>query len=150
MKSSYVKMASSALFMSVASEPMEKTDETEKPAGSDPKPEEEVPSAQALRIVEALLFAASEPLEEGRLLERLPEGADIGQVLRALQADYSARGVNLVRVGKGWAFRTASDLGDQATLANPSLAFYQHNSATSVLQTTGGEKQLLSLNVTAH
>lgn len=71
-----------------------------------------MPSAQALRIVEALLFAASEPMEEGRLLERLPEGADIGQVLRALQAAYSERGVNLVHVGKGWAFRTAPDLGD--------------------------------------
>jgi len=63
-----------------------------------------------MRLVEALLFAALEPLDEATLAERLPEGADVSATLLALQADYATRGVNLVRLGGRWAFRTADDL----------------------------------------
>lgn len=63
-----------------------------------------------MRLVEALLFAALEPLDEATLAGRLPEGADVAAVLLTLQADYAARGVNLVRLGGRWAFRTADDL----------------------------------------
>ena len=63
-----------------------------------------------LRIVEAVLFAASEPLDEASLAERLPEGADLSALLRELQAHYAGRGVNLVRVAGKWCFRTAEDL----------------------------------------
>ncbi|HET9902424.1 MAG TPA: SMC-Scp complex subunit ScpB [Xanthobacteraceae bacterium] len=66
--------------------------------------------AEELRLLEALLFAASEPLDEKVLAERLPDGVDVRAALRALQADYAARGVNLVRVAGKWAFRTANDL----------------------------------------
>ncbi|MET0314961.1 MAG: SMC-Scp complex subunit ScpB [Hansschlegelia sp.] len=62
------------------------------------------------RIVEALLFSAPEPVEERALSARLPEGADLRLVLRALAEDYAPRGVNLRRVGAAWAFRTAPDL----------------------------------------
>ncbi|QCK87278.1 SMC-Scp complex subunit ScpB [Phreatobacter aquaticus] len=65
---------------------------------------------EQLRIVEALLFAASEPLSEEQLAERLPRGADLRWLLVTLQAFYSSRGVNLVRVGGKWTFRTAEDL----------------------------------------
>ena len=62
------------------------------------------------RMVEALLFAAIEPLDAATLAARLPAGADIGAVLEHLRRDYAHRGVNLVRLGDRWAFRTAGDL----------------------------------------
>jgi segregation and condensation protein B len=63
-----------------------------------------------LRLLEALLFAASVPLDEKTLAARLPEDVDLKASLRALQAEYATRGVNLVRVGSKWTFRTAADL----------------------------------------
>ena len=65
---------------------------------------------EELRLLEALLFAAGEPLDEATLGARLPEGANIKEALARLQAEYAARGVNLVRIGKKWTFRTACDL----------------------------------------
>ena len=66
--------------------------------------------AQHLRIVEAMLFAATEPLDEETFAARLPEGTDIPAILGELQQTYAMRGVNLVRVAERWAFRTAPDL----------------------------------------
>ena len=63
-----------------------------------------------LRLVEALLFAATEPLSETELAVRLNTGADIPALLRRLAEDYAERGVNLVAVAGGWTFRTALDL----------------------------------------
>jgi segregation and condensation protein B len=65
---------------------------------------------EKLRILEALLFAASEPLDEARLKSHLAEGEDIGALLEELRAFYAGRGVNLVRVAGKWAFRTSEDL----------------------------------------
>ncbi len=64
-----------------------------------------------LRIVEALLFASADPLKASDIAPYLGEGVNVGGLLEALQADYAGRGVNLVRRGDGWAFRTAEDLG---------------------------------------
>ncbi len=66
--------------------------------------------AQQLRMVEALLFAAAEPLDRDSIAARLPEGADVGALIEDLQALYAERGVNLVRVANKWMFRTAEDL----------------------------------------
>jgi segregation and condensation protein B len=63
-----------------------------------------------LRLLEALLFASSEPLDEATLAARLPDGVDVTSALRRLQAEYDARGVNLVRIAGKWTFRTAQDL----------------------------------------
>ncbi|MCC6921121.1 MAG: SMC-Scp complex subunit ScpB [Alphaproteobacteria bacterium] len=63
-----------------------------------------------LRMLEALLFAAAEPLDEGTLAARLPREADVPQLLVRLQSLYEPRGVNLVKVSGKWALRTASDL----------------------------------------
>jgi segregation and condensation protein B len=68
------------------------------------------PSPMQLRIVEALLFAAKEPLDERALAAQLPQGSDIAAILSELQRQYEARGVNLVRVAGKWQFRTAADL----------------------------------------
>lgn len=66
--------------------------------------------AKTLRMVEALLFAASEPLDVKSLAQRLPEGTDVPGLLTELQAFYAPRGVNLVPVGGKWLMRTAEDL----------------------------------------
>ncbi len=65
---------------------------------------------QQLRLIEALLFASAEPLDEAALADRLPEGADVKALLAELTETYANRGVRLAKVGKGWAFRTAADL----------------------------------------
>jgi segregation and condensation protein B len=62
------------------------------------------------RLLEALLFAASAPIDEKTLGARLPEGVDVKQALRDLQMEYAPRGVNLVRINGKWTFRTAADL----------------------------------------
>lgn len=72
-----------------------------------------LPSAdrrEKLRILEALLFAASEPLDERRLAEHIKDGADVTQLLEELKGLYAGRGINLVKVAGKWAFRTAEDL----------------------------------------
>jgi segregation and condensation protein B len=71
---------------------------------------EEPQCAEELRILEALLFAAEEPLDEKTLGTRLPEGIDVHALLAQLQKDYAPRGVNLVRVAGKWTLRTAGDL----------------------------------------
>jgi segregation and condensation protein B len=64
-----------------------------------------------LRIVEALLFASEEPIDEPTLAKALPGGgADIRELLAELQRQYETRGVNLIKVASRWQFRTASDL----------------------------------------
>jgi segregation and condensation protein B len=65
---------------------------------------------EELRLLEAMLFAASEPLSEKDLAARLPQGTDVADALKRLQQDYASRGVNLVRVAGKWTFRTAGDL----------------------------------------
>ncbi|MDH7795646.1 MULTISPECIES: SMC-Scp complex subunit ScpB [unclassified Beijerinckia] len=66
---------------------------------------------EAMRIAEAILFAATEPMEEAEIGRRLPEGTDVGEVMLQLREEYAHRGVNLVRVARKWLFRTATDLG---------------------------------------
>jgi len=63
-----------------------------------------------LRMVEALLFAASEPLSELELAGSLPQGADVRPLLAELQKIYEKRGVTLMKVADKWQFRTAPDL----------------------------------------
>jgi len=63
-----------------------------------------------LRMAEALLYAAEEPLETKALATLLPDGADVPALLAELQAQYEKRGVNLFCVAEKWQFRTAPDL----------------------------------------
>lgn len=72
-----------------------------------------LPSAgrrEMLRVVEALLFAAKEPLSEEALAEHVAGDVEIGALLEELKAFYGGRGINLVQVAGKWAFRTADDL----------------------------------------
>ncbi len=75
--------------------------------------------AQQLRLVEALLFAAAEPLDEAALARHLDDAADIGELLHELAEGYAGRGVNLVRLAGGWAFRTAPDLAVKLRIERP-------------------------------
>jgi segregation and condensation protein B len=80
-------------------------------ASSEPEPEPQPESRpEELRLLEALLFAAGEPLDEATLAGRLPDGVDVRAALRRLQSEFAPRGMNLVRVAGKWTFRTANDL----------------------------------------
>ena len=65
---------------------------------------------EAARIAEALVFASAGPVSQNYIAERLPRGVDVLHVMRELKGLYAGRGVNLVQVDDGWAFRTAPDL----------------------------------------
>ncbi len=65
---------------------------------------------QLLRLLEAILFASTEPLGEDQLAGRMPEGADINGLLQELKDQYANRGVHLLAFEDRWAFRTAPDL----------------------------------------
>jgi len=89
------------------------------PVGADvtdvaPEAQENVQQPQErpeeLRLLEAMLFASAEPLDEKSLAARLPQGVDVRAALERLQEEYATRGVNLVRINGKWTFRTSSDL----------------------------------------
>jgi segregation and condensation protein B len=89
------------------------------PVGADvtdvaPEAQENVQQPQErpeeLRLLEAMLFASAEPLDEKSLAARLPQGVDVRAALERLQEEYATRGVNLVRINGKWTFRTTSDL----------------------------------------
>lgn len=74
-------------------------------------PSKKAENEEKLRLLEAILFAAAEPLDEKTLAARMPEGSDIKELLGELIAFYAPRGVNIVKVAGKWALRTAADLG---------------------------------------
>ena len=91
------------------------SDESVPPPSDEPVAAEEVVAEvgvniEHLRMTEALLFAASEPLSEEALKSTLPEGADVKGCIAELQKSYESRGVTLVCVAEKWQFRTAPDL----------------------------------------
>jgi segregation and condensation protein B len=75
--------------------------------------------AQELRLVEALLFAAAEPLGEETLARHLDTAADVPGLMRELAESYAGRGVNLVRLAGGWVFSTAPDLAPKLRIERP-------------------------------
>src|ERR1700694_2897696 len=89
-----------------------KADAEESPIDPQARPEE-------LRLLEALLFASTEPLDQATLAKRMPDGVDIKVALAQLQADYASRGVNLVRVAIKWPSRPAGDVSWLMTRDTP-------------------------------
>ena len=69
-----------------------------------------IPFVEAERMVEALLFAAAEPLSVDDLAERLPAGMDIAAAIARLTQTYEGRGVQISGAGGRWRFTTAVDL----------------------------------------
>ena len=68
------------------------------------------------RKVEAILFAASEPLDLETIEKRLQNTTNIKKTLEKIQNDYKSRGINLVCIRNKWSFRTASDLSNTMAL----------------------------------
>ena len=66
-----------------------------------------------LKLLEALLFSSANPIPERTITERLPDGADVPSLLEELKGLYEDHGVNLVKVGNSWAFRTVPEIGSQ-------------------------------------
>ncbi len=64
-----------------------------------------------LRLAEAVLFSAADPLSETEIADRLPDGAPVAALLATLGEHYANRGITLVVAGGRWFFRTADDLG---------------------------------------
>ena len=85
---------------------------------SQPQPHQDQQTAgqkdlsENLRILEALLFAAEEPMSIQDIMPRVPENMhdDLADCLDMLQKRYEARGINIVKRGDKWAFRTSDDL----------------------------------------
>ncbi|MBN9242801.1 MAG: SMC-Scp complex subunit ScpB [Mesorhizobium sp.] len=79
-------------------------------AGENGNPAARLHLAEAVRMAEAIVFASAEPVTEKQLSQRLPDGVDVPAAMAELRKIYERRGINLVRVGDAWAFRTAGDL----------------------------------------
>ena len=62
------------------------------------------------RQVEAILFAAEEPLDAKSIKERLKSKVDVEKILPELERQYKNRGINLICIANKWSFRTASNL----------------------------------------
>ena len=67
---------------------------------------------QNIRLLEAILFASTDLVTEKTLARRMPEGVEVATLLEELKFHYEGRGVNLVHVGRAWAFRSAGDLAN--------------------------------------
>ena len=69
------------------------------------------PFLEQERMLEAILFSVSEPISKQQIEKRMSIGSDVSEALLSLKDRYSSRGVNLVRIGDGYALRTAPGLG---------------------------------------
>ena len=68
------------------------------------------------RQVEAILFAASEPLDLETIEKRIQTNTNLKKILENLQTIYKKRGINLVCIKNKWSFRTAEDLSKLMSL----------------------------------
>ena len=66
--------------------------------------------------IEAIIFAADEPLDIETIEKRVQNTNNIKKILLSLQSDYSLRGVNLICIKDKWSFRTSKDLVDLMSL----------------------------------
>lgn len=82
----------------------------------DDEEQEQELDPELIRLLEAVLFASSDPVAERALARRLPEGVNLKPLLKALMGLYEGRGIVLVRRGGSWAFRTADDLASRLNL----------------------------------
>ena len=74
---------------------------------------------EAERQVEAILFAAEEPLDIESIVTRMKTKADVLKILESLEKQYKGRGINLVCIANRWSFRTAANLSKLMNLQIP-------------------------------
>ena len=66
-----------------------------------------------LKIIEAIIFASSEPVEEKDLLEKIKEKNKLNQYLNEIKSYYSSRGINLNKNGTKWSFKTCAEISEE-------------------------------------
>jgi len=69
-----------------------------------------------IKIIEAILFASNEPVEENILIEKISDKKKLNTYLSEIKDYFSSRGINLIKVGKKWSFRTSSEISDNLTI----------------------------------
>jgi segregation and condensation protein B len=69
-----------------------------------------------IKIIEAILFASNEPVLEDDLKDKIREKNKLKEYLLNLKNFYLDRGINLVKTGSKWSFRTSGDLSDELTI----------------------------------
>ncbi|MEM6759626.1 MAG: SMC-Scp complex subunit ScpB [Pseudomonadota bacterium] len=84
---------------------------TERPEEQEESLFEAPPMAEQERMVEAVLFATTDPITVRELAGRMPHGCDPAEALVHLRKRYEGRGVQVMKIGDAWAMRTAADLG---------------------------------------
>ena len=68
------------------------------------------------RLIEALIFGSTEPVSEKDILEKISDKSLLNKILNDLQNFYIERGVNLIKTGNMWSFRTSDDLSNELTI----------------------------------
>jgi len=66
-----------------------------------------------LKIIEAIIFASSEPVEEKDLLEKIQEKNKLNEYLNEIRSHYSSRGINLNKNGTKWSFKTSAEISKE-------------------------------------
>ena len=69
-----------------------------------------------IKILEAILFASGEPVDENDLKDKISDKKNISNYLNQIKEFYSLRGINLIKTGKKWSFRTSQELTEDLTL----------------------------------
>ena len=64
------------------------------------------------KIIEALIFASSEPISYNDLKNKINDEDLLNQILESLEIQYSSRGVNLLKINNTFAFRTSSEISE--------------------------------------
>ena len=68
--------------------------------------------SQIEKEIEAIIFAAAEPLDIETIQSKISKSSDVEKILKKLQIEYSNRGINLVCISKKWSFRTSPNLSN--------------------------------------
>ena len=69
-----------------------------------------------IKLLEAILFASGEPVEENDLKDKIKDKKNISKYLNDIKEFYKSRGINLLKTGDKWSFRTSIDLIDDLTI----------------------------------
>ena len=69
-----------------------------------------------IKLLEAILFASGEPVLENDLKEKIKDKKNLSNFLKELKEFYKDRGINLLKTGNKWSFRTSDDLSNDLTI----------------------------------
>jgi len=69
-----------------------------------------------IKIIEALLFASGDPISEDDIKDKIINKNQFNEYMQEIKKFYEFRGINVVKTGLKWSFRTSSDIGDDLTI----------------------------------